>query len=389
MAISKVFMILITIFLGLCYFYQRPIEIYWQQTHHTDIPLLKLKKTVVHQKLDWLASGIKITNMLSDKFNYYENILLRWNRNMISHSNLLLPHTNGKSSPKTIIATENHNLAQQQLETEIVPVSATNTNDIFPNTNSDDQQASQSIEPLNTIEVITESLQSETVTETKLRTIFIQESDKLFFVGDSLMQGVAPHIKRSLYKKYKIEGIDLSKQSTGLSYPSAFDWPQTVEKTLDADPMIKVMVIFLGPNDPWSFPIKGRKNYIKFKTVEWEEIYRSRIVRILAAAEKHQVQVIWLGAPCMKKVKLHHDMLYLNTLYQSEVTKFGARYIPTSELLGCSDEKYMNFITTSRGNVKVRINDGIHFSRAGQRIIAERIISELAIQPKVKEDKDE
>lgn len=391
MTISKVFMILITIFLGLCYLYQQPIQIYWQQTYHTDIPLLKLKKTVMHQKFDWLICGVNLSNKLSNKFNYYENILLHWNQNIISYSNRLLRQTYDLSSTKTAIIVKQSDMLQQPPESEMVTISNTHINNITPSVTSDATQSKQLNEPLNMLAMVAPSPHPQVIdnTETKSTTIFIQEGDKLFFVGDSLMQGVAPHIKRFLYKKYKIEGLDLSKQSTGLSYPSAFDWPKMVEKTLDNDPTIKVMVIFLGPNDPWNFRVKGRKNYIKFKTIEWEKIYRSRIARILMAAEKHQVQVIWLGAPCMKKVKLHRDMLYLNTLYQSETAKYGAHYIPTSELLGCSDEKYRNFLTTSRGNIKVRIGDGIHFSRSGQRIVAERIISELVILPNVKEVKDE
>src|SRR5699024_523915 len=54
--------------------------------------------------------------------------------------------------------------------------------------------------------------------------LVVTAGDKLFFVGDSLMQGVAPRVKQSLYKSENIDGIDLSKQSTGLAYPKFYNW---------------------------------------------------------------------------------------------------------------------------------------------------------------------
>ena len=77
-----------------------------------------------------------------------------------------------------------------------------------------------------------------------------------------MMQGVAPFVERSLKKQYGIQSVNLSKQSTGLSYPKFFDWPNTIEQTLKQQTDIRLLVVFLGPNDPWDFP-KGKK-YLKF-----------------------------------------------------------------------------------------------------------------------------
>ena len=73
-------------------------------------------------------------------------------------------------------------------------------------------------------------------------------------------------------------------------------------------------------------------------------------------------------------------MVYLNTIYQSEMDKFNGHYIPTNDILGCSDEEYSAYVETEEGSRKVRTNDGIHFTVTGQRRIAERIIAELIIE---------
>lgn len=47
--------------------------------------------------------------------------------------------------------------------------------------------------------------------------------DEVFFVGDSLMQGVAPHMANTLRKRYNVKSVNLSRQSTGLAYPNFFN----------------------------------------------------------------------------------------------------------------------------------------------------------------------
>ncbi|OCG11192.1 hypothetical protein A9G24_09625 [Gilliamella sp. App6-5] len=207
--------------------------------------------------------------------------------------------------------------------------------------------------------------------------IVLTSNDKVFFAGDSLMQGVAPYVKKMLFKQYKIESLDLSKQSTGLAYPSAFDWPKTINDNLIADPSIKLLVVFLGANDPWDFPVKGYVKYAKFKSELWEEHYRLRIESILNSAIEHDVQVLWLAAPCMRKPKLNSGMVYLNNLYKSELEKVQQHFLTTNELLGCTYEKFSNFIETDKAKIKVRVDDGVHFTPTGQKILAKAIMEKI------------
>ena len=207
--------------------------------------------------------------------------------------------------------------------------------------------------------------------------IVLTQNDKVFFAGDSLMQGVAPYVKKMLFKQYKIESIDLSKRSTGLSYPKAFDWPKTINDKLSEDPSIKLLVIFLGANDPWDFPVKGYATNVRFKSKLWEKQYRLRIASILDHVQKHRVQVLWLAPPCMRKQKLNDGMVYLNKLYQSELEKTQQHFLTTNELLGCSYEKFNSFVETNKEKIRVRVDDGVHFTPSGQKILAKAIMEKI------------
>ena len=207
--------------------------------------------------------------------------------------------------------------------------------------------------------------------------IVLTQNDKVFFAGDSLMQGVAPYVKKMLFKQYKIESIDLSKRSTGLSYPKAFDWPKTINDKLSEDPSIKLLVVFLGANDPWDFPVKGYATNARFKSKLWEKQYRLRIASILEHVQKHSIQVLWLAPPCMRKQKLNDGMVYLNKLYQSELEKTQQHFLTTNELLGCSYEKFNSFVETNKEKIRVRVDDGVHFTPSGQKILAKAIMEKI------------
>ena len=103
-----------------------------------------------------------------------------------------------------------------------------------------------------------------------------------------MMQGVAPHIQQYLQKNYNIKSVNLAKQSTGLAYPSLFNWPKPSKRHCPSMPISKFWLYFLGPNDPWDMPDLVNGGQLKFQTPEWEMGYRQRMMDILDSAKKSQ-----------------------------------------------------------------------------------------------------
>lgn len=370
MAKFKVAYILIITLLGMLFLYKESINVYWIQTYHTDSPIVAVERQIHY----WLNPDETIIATQSDQVGIQEE-------------------TQNITQDDTQEIEEHRDLAEAMSDmAESTPQSleVANDTDLTINESVDgEEQLVDNVEipalelgSVAGLNVETEQFVGPTVPQLPWDVI-LESGDKIFFVGDSLMQGVAPRVRQILYKRDNIDGVDLSKQSTGLAYPNFYNWPKVVAETLQQDDGIKAVVVYLGPNDPWDFPIPGRKKYLKFKSPEWERAYRGRIRNILLSAQQYNLPVIWLGAPCMRKDKLHKDMVYLNTLYQSEVTRFNGHYIPTSGILGCSDAGYEAYAQTEKGNQKVRTNDGIHFTVTGQRLLADRIIAELVILPEV------
>ena len=346
---KKIFFLLFITGIALIAIYHRSILIYWQQTYHSDL---------------FNSGGVTQDFIKEDSDEAIDEILLGSQATIIDHDDNV-EDTNIHLIKDILIIPQ----------PDIVKKNQTNK--------PENNQASLLTDlgtpkiPKHDIPLIHEPLP-----------IVLTENDKVFFAGDSLMQGVAPYVKKMLFKQYKIESIDLSKQSTGLAYPKAFNWPKTISDNLITDPSIKLLVVFLGPNDPWDFPVKGYPKYVKFKSPIWEEEYRLRIAAILNSAYEHDVQVLWLAAPCMRKPKLNDGMVYLNMLYQSEIEKVQQHFLTTNQLLGCTYENFTSFVESDKGKIKVRVDDGVHFTTTGQKILATAIMEKIIFKQLEDNDSD-
>jgi len=193
------------------------------------------------------------------------------------------------------------------------------------------------------------------------------------FAGDSMMQGIAPIAMSSLKKIYpKSISVDLSQQSTGLTVKRYFDWPTKIKEGITKE-NYKVIVLFLGPNDPWD--IYENKKVYKFPSNEWEELYRQRVEDLLKFAKDHGAQIIWVGLPNMGEERLRTGAIIQNRVFKGETQKYNYQYVSTEEMIGRLDQPYKAYIKDSiKGDLLMRGSDGIHFTPTALRLISQRVV---------------
>ncbi|HSC67700.1 MAG TPA: DUF459 domain-containing protein [Cellvibrio sp.] len=207
--------------------------------------------------------------------------------------------------------------------------------------------------------------------------IVLAGGERILLVGDSLMQGLAPHLVTGLKRKFHVESMDLSKHSTGLTYPAFFDWPATVEDAFELEDYA-VVIVFLGANDPWDMTIHGE--YLRFGSDKWKTIYRERVARIINTAVKHRARLIWLGAPPMGREDLLNKVPTLNAIYAEETAKHPlfARFVTTDPTLTADGSSFTKFLELpERGSVMVRTDDGVHFTTQGHRLLASLALTQF------------
>lgn len=206
--------------------------------------------------------------------------------------------------------------------------------------------------------------------------IALHTGDRILLVGDSLMQGVAPHLITALKRNYKVESMDISRHSTGLTYPAFFDWPATVKAAFELE-NYQAVIVFLGANDPWDMTLQGK--YVRFGSERWKEVYSARVKQIIQTAAEHSARLIWLGAPPMGREDLVGKEPLLNDIYASEAAKYPlfARFVATSTSLS-DDGSFTKFLELpDRGSVMVRTDDGVHFTTQGQKLLARLTLAQF------------
>ncbi|WP_323012147.1 SGNH family hydrolase [Castellaniella sp.] len=370
-ALSGLFVTLLSVAIGLAWLMQGSIDEYWRQTYHQEPPWSAWSAGPIGQLgAQWQQGMDAKRQAWVERWQQFDThatqiLPLLWQTAPALHPTADLA-SNLYAGTADILPSDPPLATVPTLASEpvLAPETPLATQDFPP------LQANPETEP---DPVFPESVNAATPHET----IVLNKTDRVFFVGDSMMQGVAPHVRRVLTKEYGIESLDLSKQSTGLAYPGFFNWPKTVETTFDQYPDIRLMVVFLGPNDPWAFAVEKGQPYAKFKSEAWETAYRARIRTLLDTARAHQATIIWLQAPVMKNKKLDDGMRYLNTLYATEVDAAQGIIIDSNQALGQTAGKFNAYADIDHKKVKVRIDDGVHFTVTGQKLLSQAILTRI------------
>lgn len=199
---------------------------------------------------------------------------------------------------------------------------------------------------------------------------------RILFAGDSMMQGVAPLLMRELAREHPDwEMTDLSRQSTGLTVRRHFDWPQRIAQEIDAR-QLTLVVVFLGPNDPWDLVVDGQRHV--FPSTGWAWRYAQRVDEILAAASRRQVRVLWLGLPAMPDGRLRDGAVIQNRVFHERAKAWRTDYLATEPLVGKLSEPVRRHEEDEQGQrVNLRAQDGVHFAPAALRRIRDALLTHL------------
>ncbi|EAL7210406.1 DUF459 domain-containing protein, partial [Campylobacter coli] len=204
----------------------------------------------------------------------------------------------------------------------------------------------------------------------------VHKGDEFLFIGDSLMQGVAIALNRDLID-LGLKANDLSKQNTGLSYKSYFDWAKATKEAFAKNPNIKYLVVLLGANDPWD--IKKGGVYHRFGSDSWIDIYTYRVNEIINIAKQHHAKILWFEIPPVKKNELNEKIQILNKIYSEEILKNKQIFINTKLFFSVNDEFSTYIKNENNKSIKMRTDDGIHFTSNGAKEMSKLLLQHITI----------
>jgi hypothetical protein len=171
-----------------------------------------------------------------------------------------------------------------------------------------------------------------------------------------------------------------ARSSSGLARPDFYDWPEHARK-YQARYTPDATVVMFGGNDGQALFMgeDARPKWIRWEdTAEWKAEYRSRVEAFADAIAPGGEQIFWMGMPEMKSNKLDGRMERMNTIYEAVMAdRAGGHYITTRGLMP-GVRGYAEFAKVGGKEVRVRAEDGVHYSIHGARIVAEAVVPAVA-----------
>lgn len=200
----------------------------------------------------------------------------------------------------------------------------------------------------------------------------VPTSGTVLLLGDSLMGGMVPGFRQEMDRAFVIK--DKHRSSTGLTNRDYYNWPQEAGNFARAEPA-QLVFIHLGGNDGQDMTVNGA--WYKFGSAAWSQTYQKRAEEMIGnvQAALPSATIVWIGLPAMRPEKYNTKMAVISSLQQKAAVARGIAYVDGFEAMGAV---YSKDGATVEGPRKIlRLDDGIHYSREGGRMIAHTALKHL------------
>jgi hypothetical protein len=164
--------------------------------------------------------------------------------------------------------------------------------------------------------------------------------------------------------------------ATGLARPEVFNWPLHMAQVAAAENP-SVYVLTMGSNDDQT--LTGDGGGEQFGTQAWRDEYSRRVGGMMDQMTGDGKHVLfWIGIPITRNVaRSQNDYVQMNDIYRTEAAKRPGKvvFIDIYDMFKGPDGGYADYLGI--GGVQVRTPDGLHFTRAGGDMIADKLVKTM------------
>ncbi|MGE0036707.1 MAG: DUF459 domain-containing protein [Xanthobacteraceae bacterium] len=205
---------------------------------------------------------------------------------------------------------------------------------------------------------------------------------KIAFVGDStsdgLWGGFSPLAPRNSCLKGTVDLGRFAKNSTGLTRPERYNWPDEVKRIGDSyKPALFIMS--LGLNDRQSVVFGGKVTLDT--SPDYPARYKERVTAVLKSAAASRSSLLWVGLPAMRDAAADRDARLKNTFFAEAIAEFGdsaIQYVPPWRLNPTGEDKFASYGPDQNGKIiQIRASDGEHFTPAGDMLAAAYLLPKI------------
>jgi lysophospholipase L1-like esterase len=206
----------------------------------------------------------------------------------------------------------------------------------------------------------------------------------VLLVGDSMLAAnLGASISSTFAGDPKLRIVSAYQTATGLTRPDVFDWGRVVTRLLERERPAYV-ICSLGANDSQSMRLGDE--LLPFGSADWDAVYRVRVKAMMRSLTSGGAKVLWLGLPPMRDAGLSRRSTHLNRMFAQEARQHpGVEFLELSMLFAEPGGEYSSFLTVGKSVVRVRLEDGVHYSPPGARLLAQWVddwVHERKLRPR-------
>ncbi|MDQ0468258.1 SGNH/GDSL hydrolase family protein [Labrys wisconsinensis] len=195
-------------------------------------------------------------------------------------------------------------------------------------------------------------------------------------IGDSLADLLAGGLSTQFADRPDIAVVSRTKASSGLVRDDFYDWDKELAKVLASGDTIAAAVILIGSNDRQ--PLRDNGTTYDLDTDAWRAAYVKRVDGMLAQLKAKGIKTVWVGLPPMRSPSLSAGMVSFNAIYRERCEAAGCTYVDIWDSFVNDDGDYAVSGPDLNGQItKLRLGDGVHFSKAGAQVAAHYVEREL------------
>jgi hypothetical protein len=203
---------------------------------------------------------------------------------------------------------------------------------------------------------------------------------KVLLLGDSLIAtGFGDYLQARLDAHPRIRALRKAKSSTGLARPDFFDWMEVGRQEVERH-QPDVVVVILGGNDGQSLQDGKGGKPIHWGKPDWEQAYRQRLEDFVTVLSAPGRRIVWLELPTTGRKRFEQKLVLIRGLQREVVTaRQDALHVDTHPFFTDAKGRALGQARVEgfRKPMKLRMEDGVHFTVAGGRYFAGKVYPEV------------
>jgi len=202
------------------------------------------------------------------------------------------------------------------------------------------------------------------------------DAKRALVIGDFMAGALAKGLADANRDNAKVVVIDASSGSSGLVRDDYFNWPAKLPEIV-AEQKPDAILVMVGANDRQQ--IKTPAGTLDIGSDGWRANYTSRIVALADALKATGKPVLWGGLVPVASSAMSRDYSAINGIAREQLDAKGLKFVDMWNGFADEDGAYVAFGPDVRGQaVQLRSDDGLNFTRAGQRKLAYFVEQDLS-----------